>query len=90
VLILLKYTMVSKFNKINLPQLWLMSVCPLPPWATAVAGATYSDLSRGPVRVSLFLKISLLFCINSDGDKLYTKLVAFDGICNFVVQIFFI
>jgi hypothetical protein len=26
--------------------------------------------------------------MNSDGDKLYTKLVAFDEICNFVIQIF--
>jgi hypothetical protein len=28
--------------------------------------------------------------VNSDGDKLYTKLVAFDEIYNFVVQTFFI
>jgi small nuclear ribonucleoprotein (snRNP)-like protein len=28
--------------------------------------------------------------MNSDGDKLYTKLVAFDEIYNFVLQTFFI
>jgi hypothetical protein len=39
------------------------------------------------VRVSLFSKNHNFF-INSDGDKLYTKLVAFDEIYNFVVQTF--
>jgi hypothetical protein len=38
------------------------------------------------VRVSLFLKK----CMNSYGDKLYMKLVAFDEIYNFVVQTLFI
>jgi hypothetical protein len=28
--------------------------------------------------------------MDSDGDKIYTKLIAFDEIYNFVVQIFFI
>jgi hypothetical protein len=41
------------------------------------------------VWVSLFLKI-VIFCMNSDGDKLYMKFVAFDEIYNFVVQTFFI
>jgi hypothetical protein len=39
------------------------------------------------VRVSLFSK-NLNFFMNLDGDKLYTKLVAFDEIHNFVVQTF--
>jgi hypothetical protein len=35
----------------------------------------------GPWRLgSVCFKKSLLFCMNSDGDKLYKKLVAFDEI----------
>jgi hypothetical protein len=36
------------------------------------------------IRVSLFSNIVTL-CMNSDGDKLYMKLVAFDEIYNFVL-----
>jgi hypothetical protein len=73
-----------------------------PPWAMAVAGATVTYRRRPRrlgtvalrpswlmvVRVSLFSK-NRNFFINSDGDKLYTKLVAFDEIYNFVLQTFF-
>jgi hypothetical protein len=40
------------------------------------------------VRVSLFSK-NCNFFMNSDEDKLYTKLVAFNEIYNFIVQTFF-
>jgi hypothetical protein len=39
------------------------------------------------VRVGLFSK-NRNFFMKSDGDKLYTKLVAFNEIYNFLVQIF--
>jgi hypothetical protein len=39
-------------------------------------------------KVNLFSEI-VTFCMDSDGDKLYLKLVAFDEIGNFVVQTFF-
>jgi hypothetical protein len=40
--------------------------------------------------VSVYFQIIVTFFMNLDGDKLYTKLVAFDVIYNFVVQTFFI
>jgi hypothetical protein len=42
------------------------------------------------VWVSLFSKNHNFFCMNSDGDKLYMKLIALHEIYNVVVQIFFI
>jgi hypothetical protein len=41
--------------------------------------------SRGLVCFQIFL----IFLFNSDGGKLYMKIVAFDEIYNFVVQSFF-
>jgi hypothetical protein len=44
---------------------------------------------RGPWRLgSLCFQKNCNFFMNSDGDKLYTKLVAFQEIYNFVVQTF--
>jgi hypothetical protein len=39
---------------------------------------------RGPVCFQKFV----ILCLNSDGGKLYMKIVAFDEIYNFVVQSF--
>jgi hypothetical protein len=39
---------------------------------------------RGPVSFQKFV----IYCLNSDGDKFYMKIVAFDKIYNFVVQSF--
>jgi hypothetical protein len=47
--------------------------------ATAVAQG-----GSGPICFQNFV----IFCLNSDGDKLYMKIVAFDEIYNFVVQSF--
>jgi hypothetical protein len=40
----------------------------------------------GPVYFQKFV----IFRSNSDEDKLYMKIVVFNNICNFVVQLFFI
>jgi hypothetical protein len=40
-------------------------------------------------RESLFKNLQFI-CLNSDGDKLYIKIVAFDDTYNFIVQSFFI
>jgi hypothetical protein len=54
-----------------------------------VAGATVA-YRRGTWRLgSVYFQKTITFCMNSDADKLYTKLVAFDKIYNFVVQTFF-
>jgi hypothetical protein len=37
-------------------------------------------------RIQFIFKKSQLFCMNSNGDKIYMKTVAFDDIYNFVVQ----
>jgi hypothetical protein len=37
---------------------------------------------------SIRFKKIITFCMNSDGDKLYMKIIAFDEIYNFVVQTF--
>jgi hypothetical protein len=37
---------------------------------------------------SFFKKIVTFFCMNSDGDKTYIKIVDFDEIYKFVVQTF--
>jgi hypothetical protein len=56
-----------------------------PPGATAVAGAIDSNYSD-PWRLgSVYFQKITTFLYNSDGDKLCTKLVAFDEIYNIVV-----
>jgi hypothetical protein len=67
---------------------WHLTPCP-----TTVGGAQYCSTScplghggRGPISFHKFV----FFCLNSDGGKLYMKIVAFDKIYNFVVQSFYI
>jgi hypothetical protein len=72
-----KYIIASKFSKTKLPP-----PCPMAPWATAVAGATMSNRRQPPwpmaVRFNMFSKNrnSFVRTTNSDGDQLYTKLLA--------------
>jgi hypothetical protein len=49
-----------------------------------IAPAIAVGHGRGPVGFQKFV----IFCLNSDGDKLYMKIIAFDEIYNFVVQNF--
>jgi hypothetical protein len=57
---------------------------------TAVGGARYRSTSchrAAAVGVQSLFK-NLFFCLNSDGCKIYMKIVAFDEIYNSVVQSF--
>jgi hypothetical protein len=54
-----------------------------------VALAATTALSNGG-RGPFVFKKSQLFCMNSDEDKLYMKIIVFDEIYNFVDQTFFI
>jgi hypothetical protein len=58
-------------------------------------GVTYPRGTVAPVtavghdgRCPVCFKKFVMFCLNSDGVKLYMKIVAFDDIYNFVVQSF--
>jgi hypothetical protein len=51
---------------------------------TVAPPATVGHGGRSPISFQKFV----FFCLNSDGGKLYMKIVAFDEIDNFVVQSF--
>jgi hypothetical protein len=51
---------------------------------TVMPAIAVGHISRGLVCFQNFL----IFCLNSNGGKLYMKIVAFDEIYNFVVQSF--
>jgi hypothetical protein len=53
---------------------------------TAAGTTAVGHGGRGPIPFQKFV----IFCLNSDGGKLYMNIVAFDQIYNFVVQSFFI
>jgi hypothetical protein len=71
-------------------------VAPLPPFQLAVATVTHRRYCSGfllpfPVAAgTTSLRKIITFWYDSDEDKIYTKIVTFDEIYNFVVQTFFI
>jgi hypothetical protein len=64
----------------------------LPSCPTALGGArycsTFPPLWGTTVGAQSIFNNLYFFCLNSDGNKLYMKIVTFDEIYNFVVQSF--
>jgi hypothetical protein len=69
-----------------------------PPAMSPVGSGSRRDGSGSPAsvrvprhdgRAPFYFQKFVIFCLNSDGEKLYIKIVGFDEIYNFVVQRFF-